>query len=809
MGASRISKAIVIGSRFGPYEIRSLLGKGGMGEVYLAYDTRYARNIALKVLFAEASEDEDRLRRFRLEARSIIQVNHPNIITIFEFGEIESIQYIATEFIRGETLRQRITRDAMMLSEVLDITIQVATALDAAHQAHILHRDVKPENIMIRPDKIVKMLDFGLAKFADKPSETLPGMIMGTVAYMSPEQTLGEVVDCRTDIFSLGVMLYEMISGCVPFAGSNFQAIFAAILSKRPQPLADFSPDVPAEMQKIVDRALEKKREARYQTVGEMLSDLKRLKRRVDRDEPILLRSAVPIPKPPTSRITELVGRTTSIFKRHKKASMFFALTSVLIAFVLFKALTSSTPLDPNMMAVLPFVSDSVGDKDTDEVCQKITEETIKTLSELKKNKVISFGTMPYNRVEDNNDPENYRAVGKKLGVLHVLVGRVFKTSSGYRITTDLYNVEKQTPIKEEKTSSYSRADLELVTQWVSKFVCLNFPSPVNEDTEKRNKRLEVDFLYKQGRSQYGKRTAQGMEDAIKTFEQIIINDSTYAEAYTGKADCYILLAVYGAREPSEVFPQAKLAAEQALAIDSNLAEVHTSLAFIKFFWDRDWQATQKEFERALDLNPDSAQALQWYAVYLSAMGKFNDALEQVNKAIMLSNFSLIIKSQLAFVYYFQRQYPQAIVEATKTIEKDQNFFVGHRYLGWAYEQTPQYDQAVAEFESAKKLANNSSLTMAELAHAYAISGNRSAAQNLLDQLIATKNSKQSYVSAYNIALVYAGLGDKDKAITWLERAAKEKADFIVFLNVDPRLDSLRSEKPFIKLLQSLNFPPS
>lgn len=808
MGASRISKAIIIGSRFGPYEIRSLLGKGGMGEVYLAYDTRYARNIALKVLFAEATEDEDRLRRFRLEARSIIQVNHPNIITIFEFGEIDSVQYIATEFIHGETLRQRIARDSMMLSEVLDIAIQVATALDAAHQAHILHRDVKPENIMIRPDKIVKMLDFGLAKFADKPSDTLPGMIMGTVAYMSPEQTLAETVDCRTDIFSLGVMLYEMITGRVPFEGPNFQAIFAAILSKRPQPLADYSPHIPDEMQRIVDRALEKRREARYQTTGEMLGDLKRLKYHVDRGEPIPVGPVTPKPKTQASRITELVVRTTSIFKRHKKASMFFALTSVLIAFVLFKALTAPPPLNPNSVAILPFVNDSVGDKDTDVVCQKITEEAIKTLSDLKTSKVISFETMPYSRIESYKDAEDYRAAGKKLGVLHVLVGRVLKTSSGYRITTDLYNVEKQTPVKEEKTPSQSYADLALVPQWVSKFVCLNFPSTVNEDTEKRNKRLEADYLYKQGRSQYGKRTAQGMEDAIKTFDQVILTDKTYAEAYTGKADCYILLAVYGAREPSETFPQAKQAAEQALAIDPNLAEAHTSLAFVKFFWDRDWQATQKEFERALDLNKDSAQALQWHAVYLSAMGKFDDAREEVNKAIQASNFSLIIKSQLAFVYYFQRQYDRAIDEAKKTLESDQNFFVGHRYLGWAYEQTAQVDQAVAQFDSAKKLAN-SSLTMAELAHAYAISGNRSEAQKLLDQLLAMKNSKQSYVSDYNIALVYAGLGDKEKAIGWLERAAKEKTDFIVFLNVDPRLDSLRSEKPFIKLLQSLNFPPS
>lgn len=800
MSASRSSKAMTIGSRLGHYEIVQLLGKGGMGEVYLAQDMRYPRKVALKLLLVDAASDEDRIRRFQLEARTVMALSHPNIITIFDFGEIDSTQYIATEYIQGETLRQRITRGQMTLSEVLGVVIQVATALAAAHEAKIVHRDVKPENVMIRPDQYVKVLDFGLAKLADGPPQTQPGMIMGTVAYMSPEQVSGETVDFRTDIFSLGVMIYEMITGHVPFEGPNLEAIFAAILTRQPLPLASYSLNLPAGLQQVINKALAKNRQGRYERMTAMLSDLNNLKRLVDRTEPIIVCPSGGPTKARTSRVTEVANKATGFIKTYKKTSAAFFLFSLIAMMVLLRPLVSSKTLDPHKVAIVPFVNAS-GEAETGEVCRNLTQETFRNLSNGQSKIPLSFQLVPSSDNLKGQKEPDYGAAAKRLGALHVLAGQVSKGDAGYTVTVKLIDAGQPPSGGNDLSDGESRqtgyAGLSEMPQWISGYVRDSLAGD-NEYPEQSS----PDDLYRQARHLWEKRTDDGMKKAIGIFQQVIDRDPNYAKAYAGKADCYVMKVVYGWVQPKDGLKEALKAATEAQKHDPQMAEGHTSLAMVNFYWSRNWEVTEAEFKQATDRDDASAQAHQWYAGYLSAMGRPREAIEHVNLAIPLDNYSLIVRSQLAFANYFYRDFNQAIREALDIEKKDGNFFVAHRYLGWCYEQLKN-PEAIREFKRAMELSN-STLTQAELAHAYAVFGMTHEARDLLDQLIKQRNTGQAYVSAYNIALVYAGLGDKEQALSWLRIANREHADFIVFLKVDPRFDGLRQEEEFKKLLKEL-----
>ena len=824
--------AIDPGTNIGPYKVLNSLGAGGMGEVYLARDTRLGRKIALKFLSAAFTRDEERVRRFQQEARAASALNHPNLITIFEIGEVESIHFISTEFIEGETLRQRILSHRMSITDICDVAIQIGSALSAAHSAGITHRDIKPENIMVRPDGVIKVLDFGLAKLAEKPEtpeasafdptgvtkkvvETDPGVVMGTVSYMSPEQARGTPVDARTDIFSFGVVMYEMIAGRVPFDGASFGDVISSILGKRPMPLARFAPDVPAELERIVSKALAKNRDERYQSTKDMLIDLKRLKHRLDVEDEIndssphewvrdsagarrvrsndsvpVLGDTVAISSEPGVRTTSSAEYLVSEIKRHKKAT-FFVLSAAVIAVVATTFFTGRHRIDS--VAILPFVNQT-GDQKMEPVTEEMTEGIIDHLYQLPGLRVISYGSV----IGYKDRQLDAGAIGRELGVSAVMIGRISRRDEVLTVNAELIDARDRTRIwGDQETLKFS--DLMMAHHRIARGVSDKLGLKLSDEERKH---LDAEELYETGRNFWNQRTTEGLTKGIENFEKAVALRPDYALAHAGLADCYNMLGTYGAKSPTEAFPKAKSEARRALEIDDSLAEAHVSLAYALFRNDWNWGDSEREFRRALQLNSKSAQAHQWYANLLVALGRNDEAIAQTKQAAELDSTSLIIRSHFGFVYFFTHQYDESIAACQKALELDPGFFAARRYLGQAYGQTGKYDQSLSEFQKAVAASGGSPLIRAEMAHTLAVAGKKDEAEKVLANL--KQISSERYFSAYHIALIYAGLGDKNEALNWLEKAFEQRGDYLVFLKVDPRFDSLHSDARFASLLSRI-----
>jgi serine/threonine-protein kinase len=807
-----------------------------MGEVYLAEDGRLGRKVALKLLSADFTRDVDRVRRFQQEARAASALNHPNIITIFEIGQVDSSHFIATEFIDGSTLRHRMS-DIMSIREALDIAIQITTALSAAHAAGIIHRDVKPENIMLRPDGFIKVLDFGLAKLTEKSAEweaaggdpeaatralvtTDPGIVMGTISYMSPEQARGLRADERTDIFSLGVVLYEMVAGRKPFDGGTISDVIALILGKEPPLLARYSQDVPAELERIATKALTKDREERYQTARDMLIDLKRLKQRMEvqaelertghsgwdsgngltssgskpsavttiSEVPFSLSDSVAIR--PASSAEYLISE----IKTHKRG-LALAMAALIIAgaAVAYFAFGGNGVKPIDSVAVLPFQS-SNGDQNSDSMSDSVTERIINSMSRLPGVRIMSYSSVLRYKGQQI-DP---RAVGHDLGVRAVLTGRVVQRGDNLTIYIELVDASDNSRIWGQQ---YNRkfSDALLVQEEISKDIADKLRLKLSGADRKK---LEAAQLYLKGRYYWSKRTADGLTQGAEYFQQAIDNDPSYALAYVGLADCYNMLVVYSKLQPNEGFPKARDAAVKALELDDSLSEAHSSLAFVKARYEWRWAEADREFNRAIELNPNYAPAHQWYSNFLASIGRFDKAITESKRTQELDPLSLIAKAHLAWIYYFNGKYDLSLERSKKAIELDPTFFVARRYAGLAYQQKGQYDEAIAELQKAVSLSSGSSLTKAELANIYGAAGKRAEAEQILAEL--TDQSKRNQVSAYLFALIYVGLGEKDKALDSLEQAYEERAEFLVYLNVDPRMQSLRSDPRFGDLLSRI-----
>jgi serine/threonine-protein kinase len=796
-----------------------------MGEVYLARDTRLGRKIALKFLSAEFTRDEDRVRRFQQEARAASALNHPNLITIFEIGQVESVHFISTEFIEGETLRQRMA-SPMTTSEICEVGIQVASALAAAHSAGITHRDIKPENIMVRPDGVVKVLDFGLAKLAErvdsadasdptavtqKVVETDPGVVMGTISYMSPEQARGVAVDSRTDVYSLGVVMYEMIAGRVPFEGDSFGDVISGILSKRPAPLARYAPDVHPELDRIVTKSLTKNRDERYQTIKDLLIDLKRLKQRVDlqaelehssphewartdiierksggsgpaiKDTVALDSASTPI------RTTSSAEYIITEIKRHKKAT-FVVLSIALIAIAAMTFIGGGNRIDS--VAILPFANQT-GDAKMDAIGEEMAEGIIDHLYQLPRLRVISYGSVASYKGRELDAS----AVGRELGVSAVMIGRFSKNGDVITINAELVDARDKTRIWGDQ-EKLKFSELAMAHHRLARSVSDKLGLKLNEEERKS---LEAEELYDTGRSYWNQRTTEGLTKSVDYFQKAVALKPDYALAHAGLADCYNMLATYGARAPTEAFPKAKDEARKALEIDDTLAEAHVSLAYALFRGDWKWADAEREFRQALALNSKSAQAHQWYANLLVATGRADEAIAHTKLAVELDSTSLIISSHFGFVYYFAHRYEDAIAASQKVLELDPTFFAARRYLGQSYAQRGRYEQAIAEFEKSASASGGSPLIKAELANTLAMAGRKDDAQRILDEL--KQRSNENYFSCYHIAMIYAGLGEKDDAFNWLEKAIEQHADYMVFLKVDPRFDLLHADARFAGLL--------
>jgi len=826
------------GTRLGRYEIRAHIGTGGMGEIYLAQDVELERILALKILPAEFASDPSRMRRFIQEARAASGLNHPNILTIYEINHEGTTPFIATEFIDGLTLRKRIKGGAVPVMEALDTAIQIASALDAAHRAGIVHRDVKPENVMLRKDGYVKVLDFGLARPTEQHEvgteaatlvNTEIGMIVGTASYMSPEQARGQRVDARSDIFSLGMVIYEMLAGRSPFIGATNSDIVASILKEDPPRLTDLSPDTPSAFERIVNRALTKDKDERYQTVAELLSDLKQLEQNLDfeiqKDSSERANSEVgggavtaemparafTADHPPAKSTSASTIAPVLVARRHLARNLILIALPViaLVAYLFYPRKSRAI----ESIAVLPFTySNDQGNTlgpDANWLSDGITESIINDLSHVPNLKVIARSSVFRYKGQDI-DPQR---AGSELKVRTVVTGRIVQIGDTLSIQTELVDVQNQTQLWGERYRRKVTDIIDLpedISREISEGLKLELSGETKKQLVKRyTANPQAYELYWKGRYHWNQRKPEDINQAIKYFQDAIKLDPQYALAYSGLADCYVLGSVLQ-MPPKQAMPLAIDAARRALSIDDQLAEAHTSLAKIKLSYEWDWPGAESEFKKAIQLNPGYATAHQWYGVYLSEMGRHDESIRERTTAQELDPLSLSITTGLGRALFWARRYDDSIQHLQSAMPKDPNYGDTYWSLGLAYEQKRMYPEAIAAFQKAVDLSKTPDTKegkpemLAALGHAYALGGKQSDAKAMIDKL-AKMAASPTYVSSYGVSLIYVALGDKETAFQWLDRAFQERDENFIHLKVDPRLDPIRSEPRFQQLLQRVN----
>ena len=800
-----------------------------MGVVYLAQDLKLGREVALKVLTREVTENQERLQRFEREARAASALNHPNILTVYEIGEADGTNFIATEFIQGKSLRKLIKRGPLPLSEVLDIGIQIASALGAAHESGIVHRDIKPENIMVRRDRLVKVLDFGLAKLTKLDAlqlnneavtrallKTTPGLVMGTTSYMSPEQARGLDVDERTDVWSLGVVLYQLVTGTVPFAGNSKSDVIASILKLEPPLPVHKTEIVPRELQRIITKALRKNREDRYQHVKDLLIDLKDCKQELE----FFSKLSGSIPPERTGRqgsgqaagsetvatsgVIERQATSSSEYifneiKRHKlgasTALAVFIVAVAILAYWRFSAPRDQTAIDS--LAILPFTN-VTGDSEVEYLSDGLSESLINNLSQLPRLKVIARSSAFRYKGKDATAEE----VARSLGVKGILTGRVLRHGENLQISVELMDARDKTQVW---GAQYNRSgkDMMAVQQEIALEISRNLRLKLSSAEQSRVGNLhtssaEAYELYLKGRFYWNKRTGESLKKSVDYFNQAIEKDPTYALAYVGLADAFIVIPFFSVDTAQDAYPKAKGAARRALEIDDTLAEAHTAMAAVLMDYDWNLPESNREFKRAIELNPNYANAHHWYArENLVIMGQFDKALAEMQIAQDLDPLSLIINANFGKTYFNARRYDEAIQQLRKTIEIDPSFFVAHHYLGSAYAMKGNFSEALLEYQKAHQL-NDDPHVVALLGRLYAVSGKRDEALRTLVELKSMATHR--YVADYSLALVYAGLGEKDQAFQLLEKSYRDHTVDMLTLYYDPLIDSLRSDPRFTDL---------
>ena len=818
----------MIGKTVSHYKILAALGKGGMGVVYRAEDVRLGRTVALKFVPETLANDRSALERFQREARAVSALNHPNICTLHDIDESDGRPFLVMECLEGHTLKDRIAKN-LGLDEVVDMAIQVVEALDTAHSRGIVHRDIKPANIFVTTRGQVKMLDFGLAKMvgggggdAAQASQmataaldellTSPGSTIGTVAYMSPEQARGEDLDARTDLFSFGVVLYEMVTGVQPFQAGSVALTFVAILQNAPVAASRARPEVSAELERIINKALEKSRDLRYQNASDLRADLKRLRRDTDSSRMVApVTEALPAGagnvterpssgrQPVAAAVADASSPSQTMAAPRSRRTMALAVAVAAIVALLAAAgawyfLLREKPLDS--LAVLPFVNVG-GDQSTEYLSDGITESIINNLSQLPQLSVRSFSAVAHFKNKDLNP----QAAGNELKARAVLTGRLVRRGDEFSISAELVDVRGNRQIW---GSQYTRkvddilAMQEEISREISEKLRLQM---TGADKQRLNRRQTVDSaayqLYLQGRYQWNKRTLEGLQQSIDYFQQAIQKDSRYALAFAGQADAYALLADFNVLPAREVLPKVKSAAAEALQLDDTLAEAHTSLGWAQFH-DLDWTGAEKEFKRAIELNASYPTAHSWYGEYLMAQGRFDRALEEMTRAYQLDTLSPVLNLALGYRFYYAHEYAQAIEQCQKVLAMDATFAPAHVYLGRAYEQKPAFPEAIAELRKALDISEGDTNELAALGQAYAVSHQEGEARKILDQL--KERSQQTYVQPMWIAVIHLGLGEKDQAFDWMQKAYEDRSAWLVYLKVDPLFDPVRGDARFADL---------
>src|SRR5262245_11255521 len=754
---------VAAGTRLGPYGILGQLGAGGMGEVYRARDTRLGREVAVKVLPEHFAGDTELTRRFEHEARAVAALSHPNIVTLYDFGREGDRLYAVSELLEGETLGTRMSHSPPGWQKAVDIGIAVVDGLAAAHARGIVHRDLKPENIFLTSDGRVKILDFGIARWrpvAAMAGETSaptaaggtePGLVMGTVGYMSPEQVRGEPAETTSDIFSLGCVLFEAVSGRKAFARKTSADALVAILRDPAPDITTLDPTLPRELGRTIAHCLEKEPGERFQSARDLAFALR------------AVQSAAVSPRPSSGS-----GR---------------------------RAIDS--------IAVLPLAS-PVGDADAEFLADGITEALIMRLSRLSGLRVIAR-TSAFRYKGPDVDP---LAAGRALGVGAVVAGRVIHRGDTLVIRVELVDLSDESQLWGEQYSRKAEDVLaienEIATQ-ISEALRLKLTGEEKERlTRMHTESPEANKLYLKGRYFWGKRNEEAIRKGIDYFRQAIEIDPEYAVAYVGMADSYAVLGFHSIAAPGEAFPRAKAAALSALQLDPSLAEARAPLAYAMHHYDWSWPEAEEEYRRCLQAIPNYATAHNYYASMLTQLGRFDEAFREWKRGQDLDPLSIVIRAATGWSRYYARQYDEAIRESRKALEMDPTFVIARRVLGVTYEQTGKPEEAIEELQKAVEYSGGTAYR-AELAHALATSGREAEARRLLAEL--REVSKTHYVSPYYVGTAHLALGEQDEAFDYLERALKEHANGLTFMRLDPNLDEVRSDPRYEDLVRRVGFP--